>query len=350
MRVLFHLLDAGVGGGQLVASRVAAALVERGDEVGLVVPAEGPAADRFRELGATVSLLDAGTLQRPLAARRLAQVLRPYDLLYSHTSSPGAILGAAAARLVRRPHVVHQHTFPYFSPSPVVGALQRRLLRRVGSRATFIAVGEHVRDGLVDVGVARERIHVVPNGVPPAQAPTASGDPVSVGVLARLDPGKNVDVFIAAATQVSAATPVRFVVGGTSGPFGDHERALRQQAADAGVEIVPVDDGESFLAGLDVVVIPSSYEGSPLVLLEAMALGRAVIASDIPGIREALEPDQAGVLVVPRDASALAAAIQALVDDPARRIEVGTRARQVASTRFTLAAMLERTLAVLDGA
>ncbi len=349
MRVLFHLLDAGVGGGQLVAARVAAALIDRGDEVGLVVPDEGPASERFRELGATVSLLDAGTLQRPLAARSLAQLLEPYDLLYSHTAIPGAILGAAAARIARRPQVVHQHTFPYFSPSHAVAPVQRALLRRTASRSAFIAVAEHVREGLESVGVSRDRIHVVPNGVPPAEAPPATReDPVTVGMLARLDPGKNVHVFIDAATRAAPAIAARFVVGGTSSPFAAYEREVRAQAAQAGVEIVPAEDGEAFLRELDVVVIPSSYEGSPLVLLEAMALGRAVIASDIPGIREALAPEEAGLLVAPGDARALAEAIGSLAADPARRLAYGLRAREVASTRYALSTMLDRTLALLD--
>jgi glycosyltransferase involved in cell wall biosynthesis len=349
LKVLFHLLDAGVGGGQLVATRVAAALVERGDEIGLVVPADGPAAERFRNLGATVSHLDAGTLQRPLMARSLARVLEPYDLLYSHTATPGTILGAAATHYARRPHMVHQHTFPYFSPTKPVGAIQRALMRHVATRSGFIAVAEHVRVGLESVGIAHDRIQVVPNGVPAAAVPASTPEgPVSVGVLARLDPGKNVHVFIAAATRLLPTASIRFVIGGVSSPFTDYERELRRQAAEAGIEVVQSEDGEAFLRGLDIAVVPSSYEGSPLVLLEAMALGRAVIASDIPGIREALAPESAGVLVPAGDASALAVAIQALVEDPVRRVECGARAREVASRRFSLAATLERTLVILD--
>ena len=97
-------------------------------------------------------------------------------------------------------------------------------------------------------------------------------------------------------------------------------------------------------------MIPSSYEGSPLVLFEAMAAGRAVIASDIPGIREALEPESAGVLVPPRDPDALTGAIEALTADPDRRAELGRKAREVAASRYNLTAMLDRTLAILDAA
>jgi glycosyltransferase involved in cell wall biosynthesis len=350
VRVLFHLLDAGIGGGQLVAARVATALVDRGDEVGLAVPSAGPAAERFDRLGARISLVDAGTLRRPVAARSLGAVLERYDLLYSHTALPSVILGAAAARLTHRPHVVHQHTFPYFSPSPAARLVQRVLLRSVSGSARFIAVGDHVRDGLEAAGIRPERIAVVPNGVTSAElpAPSATGT-VTVGMLARLDPGKNVHIFLEAAGRARPITPVRYVVGGVSGPFSAHERELRKQAAGAGIEIVSTEDGNEFVSALDVVVIPSSYEGSPLVLLEAMAASRAVIASDIPGIRQALAPG-AGILVPPADVAALASAIEALVDDEPRRAELGRRARQVAMERYSLATMLDRTLAVLDAA
>jgi glycosyltransferase involved in cell wall biosynthesis len=347
--VLFHLLDAGTGGGQLVAARVASALVDRGDEVGLAVPAPGPAAERFAELGARTELVDAGTLRRPLSARRLARILDRHDVLYSHTAVPGVVLGAAAARLAGRPHLVHQHTFPYFSPAAPARTAQRLALRRLGARTTFVAVAEHVRSGLEEAGIPGERIEVVPNGVPLDDRPARGGrDVVTVGMLARLDPGKNVDVFLDAAARAAPAESVRFVVGGVPGPFAAHEQALREQAARAGIEIVRLESGEEFIHELDVLVLPSSYEGSPLVLLEAMAAGRAVIGSDIPGIREALEPEGAGLLVPPRDADALAAAIEALAGDAGRRAELGRRARAVAVSRYPLAAMLERTLAILD--
>lgn len=349
MKVLFHLLDAGIGGGQLVAARIAEKLAERGDTIGLVTPREGPATGRFSQIGAHVSLLDAGSLRKPHAVSKLARVLAAYDLLYSHTSSPGVIVGAAATKLARRKQVVHQHTFPYFSTFPPVNAIQRALFRNLTRAGLFIAVAEHVREGLEAVGVRPGRIRVIANGVPPATAPPArSGHPIVVGMLARLDPGKNLEVFVEAATRATPVVPARFLIGGVSGPFTDYERRLRAQAAAAGVEIVSAPDGDAFLRRLDIVVIPSSYEGSPLVLLEAMALGRAVIASDIPGIREVVQPSGAGVLVPAKHVVALAEAIQKLVDDVEQRLAVGARARNVVGEEHRLSTMLDRTLDVLD--
>jgi glycosyltransferase involved in cell wall biosynthesis len=351
VNVLFHLLDAGIGGGQLVAYRVAESLVARGDRVHLVVPGPGPAVERFVGLGAQVTFLDATTLRRPLSAFALARGLRGHDVLYSHTSIPGLVLGAVAARLARRPQLVHQHTYPYFSESPPARRLQRLLLHRLVGRASFIAVAEHVKAGLVAAGIDPARIVVIPNGVA-SQTPPRPPDrvPPSVGLLARLDPGKNIHVFLDAVERMRSTPRPRFVIGGASGPFADYEARVRTRANELGVEIVAFDDGDSFLRGMDVVVIPSSYEGSPLVLYEAMALGRAIIASEIPGISEAIGPTHAGVLVPPEEVDDLAAALDSLVDDPARRAALGKRALAVADERYRLDRMLERTLSVISRA
>lgn len=347
-RVLFQLADAGIGGGQLVAARVAEALVEAGHETGLLVPAAGPASERFAALGTDVVHVSLGSLRRPFDVRAAARVLGDYDVLYSHTSVPGAILGGAAARQARRPHVVHQHAMPYLSNRAPIRRMQAALYASALRRATVVAVAAHIRDQLVRLGVPAADIAVVANGVPAAPVPEPRSGPPVVGMLARLDPGKNVHVFVQAAAQLDGG--IRRIAGISPGPFAAYEQEIRAAAPGAGVELVEPDDGVAFLAGLDVVAIPSASEGSPLVLLEAMALGRAVVASDIPGIREMLAPEEAGVLVPPGDSVALAAAIRELLAHDARRAELGRRASEVVATRYGLAAMTAHMVKVLEEA
>lgn len=347
MKVLFHLLDAGIGGGQRVALAIAQRLRDSGHTLGLAVPASGPAADEFADLGASIAFVDATTLRRPRGAAQLAEVLRGYDLLYSHTSAPGQILGQLAALRARRPHLVHQHTYPYFSTRPAGRAAQIAIYRLLMSRSRFIAVAPHVADGLVDVGVARERITVVPNGVHvPATPPAgeANGGPVKIGMLARLDPGKGIQTFVTAAGLAGLdAKAASYLIGGAPGPFADFEEEIRAQAARAGIAIVePGAQGEALLAGLDVVVIPSRYEGSPLVLLESMACGRAIVASDIPGMREVLGPSGAGLLVPVDDSAALATAIRSLAVDSDLRARVGRQAWAIADERYRIETVLDR--------
>ncbi len=358
MRVLFQLLDSGIGGGQLVASRVAGALGERGHGLGLLVPGPGPAADRFAALGAELHTVPVDSLRRPGGVISAARVLRRYDLLYTHTSVPGAILAGAAARLAGRPLVVHQHAAPYFSSRPPVAAAQRLLLRRALASATVVVVAEHIGAALAAAGVGSSRVSVLANGVPLPDLPVRPPDPgaaLVIGTLARLDPGKNVHVFVEAARRAAALLApglrARFVAGVEPGPYPEYEAEVRAAAAAAGVELVsPGGDGLAFLRGLDVVVLPTAAEGSPLTLLEAMGLGRAVVASDIPGIREVVEHGVSGLLAPPGDAGALAAAIASLGADPVRRAVLGAAARALVEERYRLDAMLERACTILEDA
>jgi glycosyltransferase involved in cell wall biosynthesis len=353
MKILFQLLDAGIGGGQRVAWEIARYLTERGDEIGLTVPKPGPMVTRFRDLGADVHFLCLTSLRRPSAVPEAARWISRYDLLYSHTAAPGQILGDIAARMARRPHVVHQHTFPYFSPRPVLGAVQRALYRETLSRRTFIAVAPHVKAGLTAVGTRPESIRVIPNGVsiPPSQHSARTSARLRVGMLGRFDPGKGMHTFVAAKRRIGSDLDAEFVIGGNSGPFSEYEVKTKREALDAGVTIsAPGDSGEDFLRSLDVVVIPSRYEGCPLVLLEAMAQGKAIIGSDIPGIREVLGSTRAGILVPVEDERELADAICELVEHPEERARIGEQARATVVRDYRLDDAVGKVVEILDAA
>jgi glycosyltransferase involved in cell wall biosynthesis len=345
MRVLFNLLDSGVGGGQQVAFGIAGELRRRGHDVGVVVPEPGHATERFAELGARTHVAALISLRRPGLVHG-ARVARGYDLVYSHTSVPGEILGGLAAALARRPHVVHRHVYPHFSPRLPVRLLQRGLYDVVLRRARIVVVADHVADALGRVGIPHRRIEVIPNGVlVPAETAAARGDgPVRIGLLGRLDPQKGADVFVEAAR--SLGDDAEFVLGApvANGPYAEEQLAAAR-AANVGI-VLPA--GPEFLRSVDVVVLASRYEGHPLVLLEAMALGKPVVATAIPGIREVMEPEGAGILVPPDDAEALASALRSVVRDPGLRERLGAVAREVAASRYALSATHDRIVTLLE--
>jgi glycosyltransferase involved in cell wall biosynthesis len=114
-----------------------------------------------------------------------------------------------------------------------------------------------------------------------------------------------------------------------------------------GIEIHNTDGrGIEFLQSLDIVVIPSRWEGSPLTLFEAMALQKAIIATDIPGISEVLRPSSAGILVQPNDVGGLREAIARLIRDPVLRVELAGAARE-ASSNFSEERTVEASVAIL---
>jgi glycosyltransferase involved in cell wall biosynthesis len=353
VKVLFNLLDAGVGGGQRVAFHVGRELVQRGHELGVVVPGPGPALAWFEELGAKTAYIDVTSLNHPQTVAQAARLARGYDMVYSHTSVPGVILAGAAAAISRRPSVVHQHIYPHFSTRAAQRRVQEALFRAALRRATVIAVANHVADHLARVGVPRERIAVIPNAVPlPLENPAAleTSDRVRIGLLGRLDPQKGAATFIEAAALAGHAQEISFRIGVPRGAVACDGNDLGRVASEAGVEIVELDHGgEAFLKDLDVVAIPSRYEGSPLVMFEAMGLRKAIVASDIPGIREVIAPD-AGMLVSVDDAPAFAQAFEELAADRSLRIRFGDRAREVVEAEHDFNRMLDCVCSVIEGA
>jgi glycosyltransferase involved in cell wall biosynthesis len=260
---------------------------------------------------------------------------------------PGEILAGIAAAFARRPHAVHRHVYPHFSSRRPVRELQRVLFRVVARRARIVAVAEHVADADAKVGIPRDRIEVIPNGVviPTEAAPPRADDgPVRFGLLGRLDPQKGADVFVEAARKIGG--DAELVLGAPSAPDRYAEELLAA-AREAKVGVV-MPAGPEFLRTVDVVVMPSRYEGHPLVLLEAMALGKPVVASDIPGIREVVESGRTGVLVPPGDPEALAATLRSLVESPELRASLGARARELVASRYALADVHDRIVKFLE--
>jgi glycosyltransferase involved in cell wall biosynthesis len=348
VRVAFNLLDAGIGGGQRVAAGVAEALVAAGHEIGLAVPGEGPAVGWFTDGGAQVELVDLLTLRRPSGIAKAARFFSGYDLVYSHTSTPGIILAGAAASRARVPHVIHQHTHPYFSERLGARRFQRMLYARAARSARTIAVAQHVADAASAAGAPPDRIVVIPNGVeipPPAVEQPRSGE-ITIGMLGRLDHAKGIDIFLDAVEHIE--TPARFALG-TPAPESELGRLLHQRAKALDVR-VSAPASAAFLEGIDIVAVPSRAEGHPLTLMEAMARGRPVVATSIRGITEMMDGEPVALLVPPEDPRALAGALDTLALDEALRTQLGQRARAFVAARYALPMTRARVVQFLERA
>jgi glycosyltransferase involved in cell wall biosynthesis len=187
---------------------------------------------------------------------------------------------------------------------------QRTVERQSGKRSLFLANAHAVARTLVEGGFDSARIRVLHYGVdcehfrPEGQTADLRADTVLLGV-GRLHPQKNFECLI------SAAEPLRAnVVLVGDGPLRE---TLEHHARTVGVNlsiVPPVDDIAPFLRRADAVVLPSLYEGLPNVLLEALATGCSVVATDLPGHREVIRNDESGILAPVNDAKSLSAAIR----------------------------------------
>jgi glycosyltransferase involved in cell wall biosynthesis len=161
-----------------------------------------------------------------------------------------------------------------------------------------------------------------------------------IGVIGSVLPKKGQIYLLRALPKILAAVPdTTLLVVGETGEAGYLER-LKATAEELGVASRVAwaghrEDVHRILASLDLSVLPSLEESFPMSILEAMAAGLPVVASDVGGVRESVFPQQTGILVPPRDSDALAEAISGLLLDPVLRTTMGDAGRQLVRERFS---------------
>ncbi len=310
-----------------------------------IVPIEG--------LGRSISpLRDLRTLRH---LRRTIASLEP-DIVQTHTAKAG-LLGRRAALRSGVPHIIHTfhgHTLHGYFPAPVTAiftALERHLARRSDD---LIAIGERVRDELLEAGIGRpEQYTVIPPGVPDdgigdraharRELDLPGDESAVVAFVGRLSGVKRPDRFLAAAETVAGRRKdtIFLVVGD-----GEERSELESRPRRADVRFLGWrGDVDLIHAAADLVVVTSDNEGMPVTLIEAAMAGRACITTDVGSAGEVVIDGTTG-LVVPCDATAVAGAILALLDDPLRREAFGIAARTRALESFSIAAVDERLSAV----
>lgn len=334
--VAFGFLDLAEGGAQRLTLAACRPLAEVGVRpVLLCARGRGRLAEAARARGLEVVAL--GRLDRPWdlgAVPALATALDRLDASVLHVSlySRASPYLRCAARLAGTPLVV-AHEWGRAGRPPLLRRLVDRLLRR-GTR--FVATSEAHRRQLAAAGVADENLVVVRSGIeierfaegaPPAARAALGLDrevPI-VLVPARLHPMKGHRDLLAAMPALLCRHPRLTVLCAGDGPAAGE---LRQSVAAAGLDgsvrlLGHREDIPRLLAAADLVALPSRSEGLPAALLEAYAARRAVVATAVGGVPEALVDGREGRLVPPADPAALGAAIADLLDAPQLRQRMG---------------------------
>jgi glycosyltransferase involved in cell wall biosynthesis len=218
-----------------------------------------------------------------------------------------------------------------------------------------VAMSQSVRDRLLAMGTRESKILAVRNGVDLARfqpSPVRSNSPKNILFAARLDAVKR-PLFVAAiARALSTLRPqrdFRFVIAGEGPEKQRFERRVHQLGLDALFDFRgQVDDLAPLYAACDVVILPSRSEGVPLVILEALACARPVVASQVGSIPEVLD-SSCGILIDRPESSEFAQAIQSLLDQPKLREAMGAAGRRkmeaghdIRKTRETLAGIFDQ--------
>lgn len=333
-----------------------AALVIGGWTVHVALPAHGPLATELAGRGIRVHVLDTPVLRRGLlsprglvslsaaavaAVPRMLRLVRGIgpDVLYVNTIT--LPLWNLAGRLLRLPTLCHVHEAEQGAPRAALWALTLPLLLPT----LVIANSESTRRVLTDTVTAlRKRITVVHNGVP---GPPAEPDPPDVGhgrvvLVGRLSWRKGSDVALEAVAALRReGRDVRLELCGSVFPGNEaFEAALHARSQTPDLRGAVSFTGYTSpvwpaLARASVVVVPSMTESFGNAAVEAQLARRPVIASDVQALRETIQSGRTGLLVPPRDPSALAAAIAEVLDDPGLADSLGAAGRRSALERFT---------------
>jgi glycosyltransferase involved in cell wall biosynthesis len=344
------------------------AVIERGGSVtGISAPGPWVAAlegDGVRHLALRSSTRGWSLAADLRAAAELWRILRRerFDVLHTHNPKPG-IYGRIVGRLARVPRVVNTNHGLYISEGRRLRACAVLAVEGLAAHFSHVELVQNVED--MDRLTrwhfnSRKRTRLLGNGVdlvrfrPPADAVERSrarealGVPpeqVAVLMVGRLVAEKGYPELFAAARRLGPGYAV--VCVGPDDPSKADALSRDEVAAaeEAGVRFLGLrDDFEVLYRGADLFVLPSHREGFPRAAMEAAASGLPVIATDVRGCRQVVQDGVTGTLVPLRSPDALADALRALGDDPARRTAMGEAGRERAEREFDERAVVARVL------
>ena len=325
----------------------------------------GPLSETATELGVTCHY--EPRLKRSISPlndfrtyQRLRELMRRerFDIVHTHSSKTG-VLGRMAASAAGVPYVIHTvHGFAFPAARyPAVRRFYQWCEKRCGRMThALICLNPDDRQIAIDeLEVDPGRVHLIANGVDvQAFQPIENdevrkaerlrrlgGDPERpvVMMVGRLWNQKKPILFVQAAIQlIQNGCPAEFYLAGEGGLRSELEQAITEAGLADRIHLLGWRDDVAELVPLaDAIVLPSLWEGMPIVLLEAHACGVPIVASDIPGNRECVIDGVDGYLVPKNDLESLSERIARLVNDPALCRSFGQAGRNKIVERFGIA-------------
>ena len=323
----------------------------------IVCPSDGPLAFELSELEiphislylpAWRKLLQV--LYRPMAILRLVRVMQRWNIDVLHVNDYWwAPIGVLASRLRGCPCLVH-----------VRQEIETRKVKQywLDKASMVLPVSESIGNVIRDTGISEENVQVLLSGIskkaaepsPPSRETSAilkkiTGQPI-IGTVANLFPRKGLEYLVQAVGNLKESFDnILLVIVGTGD--AQYESQLRKQIQDLNLTQHVLftefqEYPELFVSQFDVFVLPSIQEGFGIVLLEAMALGKPIVASHVGGIPEIVQHEKTGILVKAADVEELSKGVLTLLNDPNKRRKMGEQAQKRAAEYFSVERMMER--------
>jgi glycosyltransferase involved in cell wall biosynthesis len=353
VRVLELLVSTGLGGGATHVRDIVTGLAGPEFRFTVAGPPDGVLRPALTAAGAEFAPVAADRLT-PSALRDTIRLTRARGIQVIHSHGKGAgLYGRIAARLTGAAAI---HTFHGIHPIGSGGlylALERALARRSfttihvsqsqAAEARALGLAPAGRSRVIVNGIDAAAIRAIADRAPLSRAALGlRPDALVLATVARFDPVKRLEVLLRAMPPLLARVPTAHLLIVGDGPEREALHTLAQ-TLEIGGRIVfagAIPDAARALPVVDLYVTASSREGLPLAVLEAMACGRAVLATAAPGHVDVVEPEVTGRLVPVDDAGALAEAAAGLLRDPALRDRMGRAGQERVARDFSHARML----------
>ena len=350
-----------VGGAERHAVGLANALAAAGHQVTIACSVEGGLTVAARRAGVPVHSLGSRLVKRRVSldfAHHVGELLdrENFDVVHAHMFA-SATAAALALRSRPMPLVITEHSEASWRDERA-----RCWSRMAYARAAqVIAVSVGIRQRLIELDrLPPARVTVIPNALAPTdvtgsaldRASLAPGGGPLVGAVARMQTEKGLRYFLEMAALVLRRVPQAFFVVVGDGPQRGELHSLAQRLGIAervcflGFRL----DAQAIMHRLDVLVVPSLSEGTPLVVLEAMTEGVPLVATAVGGIPEQVSDGRDALLVPPADSRALASAVVDLLNDRARARSLADAARWRVTVCASYEQMLEHTLTIYSAA
>lgn len=339
--------DLSLSGAPILLLHLAAHFRARGHFVTVMSPLDGELAAAYREHGIPV-IVDATLAHEP--DTQTAKLMAAFDLILANTIVAWPSVQVAEASGTPVLWLLHESMAgrEMALANPAIVAALAAADDVVFACAATRALYEDLGDG--------DHFHVIPYGTQAPQVPdTAEHDPARFTIvhIGSVEPRKGQDLLLDAVARIPTELRARLDLQ-LIGRVLDSEFHARIRPALEGTPCVrhlgplPHDAAVHQLAKADLLVCPSRDEVFPVTILEAMALGRPVVATAVGGVPEMVRQGVDGLVVAPMDAQALADAIAALMQDPARCEAMGRAARQHFLEAFTIERLGDRLLRLIE--
>jgi glycosyltransferase involved in cell wall biosynthesis len=362
VKVLEMIDRPSLGGGQTAVLLLAGSIDRSKFDVSVCSEGGGPLVEELKRAGVAHHEASFGKKRWGRDVARIRRILENerVEILHTHGGIAG-FFGRRAARKAGTPVVIHTlhgiHYLHYRNP-----VLKRTYisLERYFSKFTdkLVLVSEGDREAARRYRLAPEaKLVVIKNGLDPATLEAArdaarlkkklglSDAAPIIGTVARLHRQKGVVFLVRAASRIKQEFPNAKVLCVGGGPL---QSKMAKEVRKLGLEDTVVllgeaPDGADLISSFDVFVLPSLWEGLPFVLIEAAALGKPIVATDVEGNNEVITEGETGLLIPAQNPEALAAAVIGLLRDRQMAERLAASAKKLILPRFTLARMVRET-------